>query len=185
MWLCPTPPCTSVMDCSKFHTLVLKVCACAWWWRVKYVAWFSPEAWLCEDAFIQGRFLLFYQCTVFNELSFHVSLTASVLLLIPSPSVPSLGCGSDAEAEQGFKMENAETAARQNKGYVPPPILRRKQGREESEVGSASPLHRYVQMRWLLYAGSSHTATNLVTQGWAVRKELLLLFTLNFLFFLT
>ncbi|XP_047437624.1 LIM domain only protein 7b isoform X2 [Mugil cephalus] len=52
------------------------------------------------------------------------------------------GCGSDAEAEQVFKMENA---ARQSKGYVPPPLLRSKQGQEENERGSASPLHRTYQ----------------------------------------
>uniref|UniRef100_A0A8C9XM97 LIM domain 7b n=1 Tax=Sander lucioperca TaxID=283035 RepID=A0A8C9XM97_SANLU len=49
-------------------------------------------------------------------------------------------CGSDAEAEQVFKMEPTQPSTQQNKAYVPPPLLRRKQGREENERGCASPL---------------------------------------------
>ncbi|XP_035855381.1 LIM domain only protein 7-like isoform X7 [Sander lucioperca] len=51
-------------------------------------------------------------------------------------------CGSDAEAEQVFKMEPTQPSTQQNKAYVPPPLLRRKQGREENERGCASPLAR-------------------------------------------
>ncbi|XP_059214285.1 LIM domain only protein 7b [Centropristis striata] len=54
-----------------------------------------------------------------------------------APRPNSEGCGSDAEAEQVFKMETTQ----QNKGYIPPPLLRRKQGRE-SERGCTSPLAR-------------------------------------------
>ncbi|XP_034535657.1 LIM domain only protein 7b isoform X2 [Notolabrus celidotus] len=44
------------------------------------------------------------------------------------------GCGSDAEAEQVFKMETAQPSTQQNKGYIPPPLLQRKQGHEENGV---------------------------------------------------
>ncbi|XP_022623614.1 LIM domain only protein 7-like isoform X4 [Seriola dumerili] len=50
------------------------------------------------------------------------------------------GCGSDAEAEQVFRMETTRTSVHQNKGCVPPPLLRRKQGREEN-----GPLSRAYQ----------------------------------------
>ncbi|XP_035855378.1 LIM domain only protein 7-like isoform X4 [Sander lucioperca] len=56
-------------------------------------------------------------------------------------------CGSDAEAEQVFKMEPTQPSTQQNKAYVPPPLLRRKQGREENERGCASPLARAYQMQ--------------------------------------
>ncbi|KAF1392738.1 hypothetical protein PFLUV_G00031180 [Perca fluviatilis] len=49
-------------------------------------------------------------------------------------------CGSDAEAEQVFKMEPTQPSTQQNKAYIPPPLLRRKQGREENERGCTSPL---------------------------------------------
>ncbi|KAG7222349.1 hypothetical protein INR49_016304 [Caranx melampygus] len=55
------------------------------------------------------------------------------------------GCGSDAEAEQVFRMETSRSSVHQNKGYVPPPLLRRKQGREENGRGCASPLSRANQ----------------------------------------
>ncbi|XP_063737822.1 LIM domain only protein 7b isoform X3 [Eleginops maclovinus] len=42
------------------------------------------------------------------------------------------GWGSDAEAEQVFKMETTQPSTHRNKGYIPLPILRRKQGQEES-----------------------------------------------------
>ncbi|XP_039651293.1 LIM domain only protein 7b isoform X4 [Perca fluviatilis] len=51
-------------------------------------------------------------------------------------------CGSDAEAEQVFKMEPTQPSTQQNKAYIPPPLLRRKQGREENERGCTSPLSR-------------------------------------------
>ncbi|XP_070826282.1 LIM domain only protein 7b [Chaetodon trifascialis] len=57
------------------------------------------------------------------------------------------GCGSDAEAEQVFRMETAQTPTQQNKGYVPPPLLRRKQGLEENGRGSTSPLARAFQIQ--------------------------------------
>ncbi|XP_008290883.1 LIM domain only protein 7-like isoform X2 [Stegastes partitus] len=57
------------------------------------------------------------------------------------------GCGSDAEAEHVFKMENTQPSAHQSKGYIPTPILRRKQGREETGKGSASPLPRTYQIQ--------------------------------------
>ncbi|XP_041641699.1 LIM domain only protein 7b isoform X2 [Cheilinus undulatus] len=41
------------------------------------------------------------------------------------------GCGSDAEAEQVFKMEMAQHSTHQSKGYVPPPHLQ-KQGQEQN-----------------------------------------------------
>ncbi|TMS12873.1 LIM domain only protein 7 [Larimichthys crocea] len=49
------------------------------------------------------------------------------------------GCGSDAEAEQVFKMETAQTTTQQSKGHIPQPFLRRKQGLEQN---FASPLSR-------------------------------------------
>ncbi|XP_051800860.1 LIM domain only protein 7-like [Acanthochromis polyacanthus] len=57
------------------------------------------------------------------------------------------GLGSDAEAEQVFKMENMQPSAHQNKGYIPPPMLRRKQGREETGKGCESPLPRTYQIQ--------------------------------------
>ncbi|XP_054865652.1 LIM domain only protein 7-like isoform X8 [Amphiprion ocellaris] len=57
------------------------------------------------------------------------------------------GFGSDAEAEQVYKMENTQPSAHQNKGYIPPPILRRKQGREATGKGCGSPLPRTYQIQ--------------------------------------
>ncbi|TDH16961.1 hypothetical protein EPR50_G00003500 [Perca flavescens] len=56
-------------------------------------------------------------------------------------------CGSDAEAEQVFKMEPTQPSTQQNKAYIPPPLLRRKQGREENQRVCASPLSRAYQMQ--------------------------------------
>ncbi|XP_042349193.1 LIM domain only protein 7b isoform X2 [Plectropomus leopardus] len=53
------------------------------------------------------------------------------------------GCGSDAEAEQVFKMENTQPSTQQKKGYFPPPLQRRKQGQEEN----GSPLSRANQIQ--------------------------------------
>ncbi|KAJ4947558.1 hypothetical protein JOQ06_009593 [Pogonophryne albipinna] len=50
------------------------------------------------------------------------------------------GWGSDAEAEEVFKMETTQPSTQQNKGYIPHPLLRRKQGREESGRGRAGPI---------------------------------------------
>ncbi|XP_037835900.1 LIM domain only protein 7 isoform X2 [Kryptolebias marmoratus] len=55
-------------------------------------------------------------------------------------------CGSDAEAEQMFKMDNTRLSAHQNKGGIPPP-LRRKQGREGNAGASASPLPRTYEIQ--------------------------------------
>ncbi|XP_019117106.2 LIM domain only protein 7b isoform X5 [Larimichthys crocea] len=54
------------------------------------------------------------------------------------------GCGSDAEAEQVFKMETAQTTTQQSKGHIPQPFLRRKQGLEQN---FASPLSRAYQIQ--------------------------------------
>ncbi|KAK2853908.1 hypothetical protein Q5P01_006569 [Channa striata] len=54
------------------------------------------------------------------------------------------GCGSDAEAEQVFRMEPTQSSAQQNKGYIPPP-LRKKHGPGENGRGCASPLARGYQ----------------------------------------
>ncbi|XP_062237783.1 LIM domain only protein 7b isoform X2 [Platichthys flesus] len=50
------------------------------------------------------------------------------------------GCGSDAEAEQVFRMESSQPPVHQTKGHIPQPLLRRKQRREE--IGSDGPLTR-------------------------------------------
>ncbi|XP_033972326.1 LIM domain only protein 7b isoform X3 [Trematomus bernacchii] len=55
------------------------------------------------------------------------------------------GWGSDAEAEQVFKMETTQPSTQQNKGYIPHPLLRRKQGREESGRGCEGPISRAYQ----------------------------------------
>ncbi|KAM6950209.1 LOW QUALITY PROTEIN: LIM domain only protein 7-like [Lycodopsis pacificus] len=59
------------------------------------------------------------------------------------------GCGSDAEAEEVFKMETTQPSTQQNKGFIPPLPLRRKQGREDIGRGCASPLSRayLIQVR--------------------------------------
>ncbi|KAA8595806.1 hypothetical protein FQN60_011097 [Etheostoma spectabile] len=49
-------------------------------------------------------------------------------------------CGSDAEAEQVFKMEPTQPSTQQNKAYIPPPILRGKQGLKGNERDCASSL---------------------------------------------
>uniref|UniRef100_UPI003AADDB41 LIM domain only protein 7b isoform X1 n=1 Tax=Centroberyx gerrardi TaxID=166262 RepID=UPI003AADDB41 len=56
-------------------------------------------------------------------------------------------CESDAEAEQGFRMEATQPSARQSKGYVPPMLRRRKQGRDEIGRGCLSPLTRACQIQ--------------------------------------
>ncbi|XP_040894523.1 LIM domain only protein 7-like isoform X2 [Toxotes jaculatrix] len=55
------------------------------------------------------------------------------------------GCGSDAEAEQVFRMENILPPAHQSKGHLPPPLLRRKQAQHENGRDCASPLARPYQ----------------------------------------
>ncbi|KAM9366993.1 LIM domain only protein 7-like [Symphorus nematophorus] len=57
------------------------------------------------------------------------------------------GCGSDAEAEQVFKMETTHPPTQPNKGHIPPPLLRRKQGQEENGQSCASPLARAYQIQ--------------------------------------
>ncbi|XP_034737706.1 LIM domain only protein 7-like isoform X3 [Etheostoma cragini] len=56
-------------------------------------------------------------------------------------------CGSDAEAEQVFKMEPTQPSTQQNKAYIPAPLLRRKQGWKENERDCASSLARAYQMQ--------------------------------------
>ncbi|XP_030271174.1 LIM domain only protein 7-like isoform X2 [Sparus aurata] len=56
------------------------------------------------------------------------------------------GCGSDAEAEQVFKMESTQHLTQQNKGFVPAPLLRRKQGQENGRGGDG-PLNRTFQIQ--------------------------------------
>ncbi|XP_029901494.1 LIM domain only protein 7b isoform X2 [Myripristis murdjan] len=55
-------------------------------------------------------------------------------------------CGSDAEAEQGFRMEATQPAAQQNKAHVPPPLLRRRQGWEKNGRDCPSSLTRSKSM---------------------------------------
>ncbi|KAF7654775.1 hypothetical protein LDENG_00064770 [Lucifuga dentata] len=50
------------------------------------------------------------------------------------------GCESDTEAEQGFRMETTEPSAQQSRDYFLPPLLQRKQRREENGRGCTSPL---------------------------------------------
>ncbi|CAB1459600.1 unnamed protein product, partial [Pleuronectes platessa] len=50
------------------------------------------------------------------------------------------GWGSDAEAEQVFRMETSQHPVHQTRGHIPQPLLRRKQRREE--IGSDGPLTR-------------------------------------------
>ncbi|XP_031702491.1 LIM domain only protein 7b isoform X2 [Anarrhichthys ocellatus] len=57
------------------------------------------------------------------------------------------GCGSDAEAEEVFKMETTQPSTQQNKSFIPPLPLRRKQGREDIGRGCASPLSRAYQIQ--------------------------------------
>ncbi|XP_078031119.1 LIM domain only protein 7 isoform X8 [Epinephelus lanceolatus] len=57
------------------------------------------------------------------------------------------GCGSDAEAEQVFKMENTQPSTLQNKGCIQAPLLRGKQGWEANVRGSTSPLSRANQIQ--------------------------------------
>ncbi|KAM9816880.1 LOW QUALITY PROTEIN: LIM domain only protein 7-like [Neosynchiropus ocellatus] len=49
------------------------------------------------------------------------------------------GCGSDAEAEQVFRMQTARQSPQQTKGYIPTPLLRRRCGGKESESACSSP----------------------------------------------
>uniref|UniRef100_A0A8C8DHA6 LIM domain 7b n=1 Tax=Oryzias sinensis TaxID=183150 RepID=A0A8C8DHA6_9TELE len=49
------------------------------------------------------------------------------------------GCGSDAESEQVYRMEDRQSSANRNKGYIPTP-LRKKQVRDDNARSSISPL---------------------------------------------
>uniref|UniRef100_A0A3P9MDN2 LIM domain 7b n=1 Tax=Oryzias latipes TaxID=8090 RepID=A0A3P9MDN2_ORYLA len=51
------------------------------------------------------------------------------------------GCGSDAESEQVYRMEDRQSSANRNKGYIPTP-LRKKQVRDDNARSSVSPLPR-------------------------------------------
>ncbi|XP_061619528.1 LIM domain only protein 7-like isoform X2 [Phyllopteryx taeniolatus] len=50
-----------------------------------------------------------------------------------APHASSEGCGSDAEAEQVFRTENT----RPTKGYIPPPLLRKKRNEENGKVSTS------------------------------------------------
>ncbi|XP_068178823.1 LIM domain only protein 7-like isoform X2 [Antennarius striatus] len=56
------------------------------------------------------------------------------------------GCGSDAEAEQEFRLETMKPSFKQTGSWVPPVILQRK-GVEQNRVHSGSPLARANQIR--------------------------------------
>ncbi|XP_069381312.1 LIM domain only protein 7-like isoform X2 [Paralichthys olivaceus] len=55
------------------------------------------------------------------------------------------GCGSDAEAEQVFRMETSQPPVHQTKGHIPPPLLRRIQRQEGNGSGCDGPLPRAYQ----------------------------------------
>ncbi|XP_062286580.1 LIM domain only protein 7-like [Scomber scombrus] len=78
------------------------------------------------------------------------------------------GCGSDAEAEQVFRMEKAQHSAQQTKGYIPPPLLRTKQG-QENRRGCASPLASNEDIPF-----SSQPHFTLSSPEWAIDEELFL-----------
>ncbi|KAM7405999.1 hypothetical protein PAMP_000405 [Pampus punctatissimus] len=79
------------------------------------------------------------------------------------------GCGSDAEAEQVFRMETARHSAQRNKSYIPQPLLRRKQGREENRRGCASPL---ASNEDALFSPQPHLT--LSSHEWTLNEELFL-----------
>ncbi|XP_023809169.1 LIM domain only protein 7 isoform X4 [Oryzias latipes] len=56
------------------------------------------------------------------------------------------GCGSDAESEQVYRMEDRQSSANRNKGYIPTP-LRKKQVRDDNARSSVSPLPRISQIQ--------------------------------------
>ncbi|KAM3624731.1 uncharacterized protein V6R79_000721 [Siganus canaliculatus] len=59
------------------------------------------------------------------------------------------GCGSDAEAEQVFKMETSLPSVQQNVvGNVPPPPPQRKESQDRIGNGCASPLARRYQIQF-------------------------------------
>eukprot|EP00064_Thunnus_orientalis_P015500 superscaffoldBa00002881_g15553 len=80
------------------------------------------------------------------------------------------GCGSDAEAEQVFRMATTRHSAQQTKSYIPTPLLRRKQGREENGRGCASPLASNEDAPF-----SSQPHLTLSSPEWAIVDEELFL----------
>lgn len=139
----------------KFLTVVIES-VFVWWERVKYLAQCSLKAWLCEESVVHWRFLCYalFLCYLNRnaQLTFiliHFNLCfskpESFVFVAQFPFVWSQGCGSDAEAEQVFKMESTQPPTQQNKGFVPAPLLRRKRGQEESGRGCDGPLNRYCK----------------------------------------
>ncbi|KAM8876732.1 uncharacterized protein ACB058_002858 isoform 2-T2 [Synchiropus picturatus] len=58
------------------------------------------------------------------------------------PRNNSEGCGSDAEAEQVFRMQTVQQSPQQTKGHIPTPLLRRRCRGKESEGVCTSPFSR-------------------------------------------
>ncbi|RVE74432.1 hypothetical protein OJAV_G00021780 [Oryzias javanicus] len=56
------------------------------------------------------------------------------------------GCGSDAESEQVYRMEDRQSSANRNKGYIPTP-LRKIQVRDDNARRGLSPLPRISQIQ--------------------------------------
>ncbi|KAJ0056598.1 hypothetical protein NL108_010534 [Boleophthalmus pectinirostris] len=74
------------------------------------------------------------------------------------------GCGSDAEAEQVFKMETSQTLAHSNRGHLPAPLQKAKQAR--GEKGCTSPMSRPGQIL------SNQEIPVQVNPGWIWSKSL-------------
>ncbi|CAJ1049840.1 LIM domain only protein 7b isoform X2 [Xyrichtys novacula] len=82
------------------------------------------------------------------------------------------GCGSDAEAEQVFKMESSQPSAQQNKGYNPPPLLQGKQGQEENGVLARSKSLSDIPMVYpVRKAPEGHTIYDHVDQNAGLAQE--------------
>lgn len=70
------------------------------------------------------------------------TLSTSCFWELSHISLHSQGCGSDAEAEQVFKMETAQLSPQRTGGRIPPPPPQRKQSLENGQYRSV-PLARY------------------------------------------
>lgn len=74
------------------------------------------------------------------------------------------GCGSDAEAEQVFKMEATQFSPRWSRGRIPPPPPQRKQSMENGRY-CTSPLARYCKYTgWATVHRRTHTLVHLHTK---------------------
>lgn len=108
-----------------------------------------------------------FELFVSLPLFFFFSLSNSEFLpVVFHMSVSSPGCGSDTEAEQVFRME---ASVHQNKGYIPPPLLRRKPGRDENVRVCTGPLTRYCK-RGGYCTQKVHVLTH--HRNWLVREKL-------------